>query len=292
MLRMQNRKDHRDGPSEAYLRDVYKTPVLSAEEERDVVRRAKQGDGAARDHLVRANLRLVSYLARRFAGRGLPLEDLIAEGSLGLLWAAAAFDPARGCRFSTYAYWWIKHAIRRALRYTVRTIHIPVRIAERLNRWRQTAAQLTGELGRAPAPEDVAQRLNVPPRDIPVLQRALHLDNCRPRGDSSHRLPSLAESLPDRHTEVPQSGLSVDDERGQVLGLLDQLRPRHATVLRLRFGLSGDEPKSLRAVGEQMGITRERVRQIERSALARLRRWLEPRLALRCPAPAAGRDPQ
>jgi RNA polymerase primary sigma factor len=268
---MENRQDRRDWPSEAYLRDIRTTPLLSAEEERDVARRAQQGDGAARDHLVRANLRLVTYIARRFAGCGLPLEDIIAEGNLGLLWAAAAFDPARGCRYSTCAGWWIKHAIRRALQYTVRTIHIPVHIAARLNSWRQTAAQLAGELGRAPAPQDVAERLNVPATDVPVLQRALHLDNHRPRGDASYRLSSLADSLPDRHTEVSHNGRSVDEERGEVLSLLDRLRPRHAAVLRLRFGLSGDEPKTLRAVGEQLGMTPERVRQIERSALARLR---------------------
>jgi RNA polymerase primary sigma factor len=276
MLLTQNHTNRRDWPSEAYLRDVRKTPVLSAEEERDVVRRAQQGDGTARDHLVRANLRLVTHIAWHYAGRGLALEDVVAEGNLGLLWAAAVFDPSRGCRFSTYAYWWIKHAIRRALRYTARTIHIPVNVAERLKRWRQTSAQLASELGRAPTPEDVAQRLNVPAKDVPLLLRALRLDNHRPRGDSSHHLCSLAESLPDRPTRLSQNRRCVDEDHGPVLRLLDRLRPRHAAVLRLRFGLSGEEPKTLHAIGEQLGITRERVRQIERSALASLRSWLEP----------------
>jgi RNA polymerase primary sigma factor len=272
---MQNRKDRWDRPSEAYLREIRKIPVLSAEEERDIVRRAKQGDAAARDHLVRANLRLVTYIAWRFTGRGLPVEDLIGEGNLGLLRAASDFDPARGFRFSTYAVCWIKQAIRRALRYTTRTIHIPVHIVERLNSWRQTSAQLAGELGRAPAPEDVAERMNLPGKHVPALQEALRLDSHRPHGHFSHRLSSIADSVPDRRTEVPHNGLSVAEVQGQVQGLLDQLRPRHAAVLRLRFGLSGTEPKSLRAIGQEMGITHERVRQIERSALASLRSWLE-----------------
>jgi RNA polymerase primary sigma factor len=287
MSLMQPRKDHWDRASEAYLRDIRQTPVLSAEEERDIVSRAKQGDAAARDHLVRANLRLVTYVAWRFTGRGLPLEDLIGEGNLGLLRAASDFDPARGFRFSTYAVCWIKQAIRRALRYTARTIHLPVHIVERLNSWRQTSAQLAGELGRAPMPEDVAKRLNLPGEHVPALQEALRLDSHRPRGHSSHRLSSIADSVPDRRTEVPQHGLSFAEERGQVLSLLDQLRPRQAAVLRLRFGLSGDEPKSLRAVGQEMGITHERVRQIERSALASLRSWLEPGSGHPSPAPAA-----
>jgi RNA polymerase primary sigma factor len=260
-------------PFETYLRDINETPLLDADEERELAWRVDDGDAEARDHLVRANLRLVVSIARGFAGRGLPLEDLIAEGNMGLLRAVEGFDPSLGLRFSTYACYWIKQSIKRALINTGKTIRLPAYMVELLSKWRRAAAELQDELGRTPTQEEVASILGLPAKKLKIVQEAIRVYNAAAQEDVDGAGLSLGELAQDDAT--PDKRLTGAEEMSQVLGLLDRLEPREAAVLRLRFGLSGEEPKTLKDIGERLGLTRERVRQIERDALGKLRGCLE-----------------
>jgi len=260
-------------PFETYLRDINETPLLDADEERELAWRVDDGDAEARDHLVRANLRLVVSIARGFAGRGLPLEDLIAEGNMGLLRAVEGFDPSLGLRFSTYACYWIKQSIKRALINTGKTIRLPAYMVELLSKWRRAAAELQDELGRTPTQEEVASSLGLPAKKLKIVQEAIRVYNAAVQEDVDGAGLSLGELAQDDAT--PDKRLTGAEEMSQVLGLLDRLEPREAAVLRLRFGLSGEEPKTLKDIGERLGLTRERVRQIKRDALGKLRGCLE-----------------
>jgi RNA polymerase primary sigma factor len=255
-------------PLQTYLRDIDATPLLDAGQERDLACRVEEGDPEARDHLVRANLRLVVRVARAYAGRGLPLEDLIAEGNLGLLRAAEGFEPARGLRFSTYACYWIRQSIKRALTNTANTVRLPAYVVELLAKWRRARAGLAEELGRAPAEEEVAARLGLSPKGRRVVRKALRIAASAAGGPEGSGLDGLAG---DERARPPETRLSGEEEVGRVLGLVERLGGREATVLRLRFGLGGEGPLTLKAVGERLGLTRERVRQIEGEALAKLR---------------------
>jgi len=262
-------------PFEAYLRDIDSTPLLSAEQEQDLAWRIEDGDGAARDHMVRANLRLVVNLARAYAGKGLGLEDLIAEGNLGLLRAVEGFDPAMGVRFSTYAAFWIKQSIKRALANTGKTIRIPAYMVELLTKWWRASAVLQEELGRAPTQEEVAGHLGLSAKTVRIIRKALRIHNAAAQIEAEDAALPLGELT--RDTDVsPEAILSGAEELHQVLRLLERLGPRESTVLRLRFGLSGEDPKTLKEVGDHLGLTRERVRQIEVEGLRKLREQLEP----------------
>jgi RNA polymerase primary sigma factor len=254
---------------EAYLQEINETPLLRAEQERQLAQRIQVGDAAARDHLVRANLRLVVNIARRYQGRGMDLPDLIAEGNLGLLRAAEAFDPDRQTRFSTYASFWVKQSIRRALIHSGRTVRLPAYMAQLLVEWRRAAARLHEELGRSATEEEVAAELGLSPRKLRLVKKALRIHNAIPQseqGDSS----ALDALLADGRTEEPAAALERDEELQQVLRLVDGLADRERDVLRLRFGLGGEQPKTLQEVGQTLQLTRERVRQIERVALGKL----------------------
>jgi RNA polymerase primary sigma factor len=255
---------------ETYFRQINETPLLTADEERTLAYRIQAGDAAARDLMVRANLRLVVNIARSYHRGGLGLEDLIAEGNLGLLRAAEAFDPDMNTRFSTYASYWIRQSIKRGLVNTAKTIRLPNYVVELLADWRRATAALQDELGRPPTEEETAARIGLPRKKLRIVKKALRIHSATPQPDMTEGGPSIEELATESQAAAPESALFHADELRQVLGLLDQMDPREATVLRLRYGLGGKEPMTLKEVGERLGLTRERVRQIESEALAKL----------------------
>jgi RNA polymerase primary sigma factor len=262
-------------PLETYLREINETPLLSAEEEKELACRVGVGDSAARDRMVRANLRLVVNIARGYSGKGLGLEDLIAEGNLGLVRAVEAFDPSRDTRFSTYASYWIKQSIKRTLVNTAKSIRLPAYTVELLTKWRRATAQLQEELGRAPTTEEVANKLNLSRKKLAIVNKAIRIANAGPQTDQPEEGRSLEELLMDENGQTPDVRLAHGEELHQVLHCLDQLENREATVLRLRFGLNNEPPQTLSEIGARLGLTRERVRQIEREALGKLSERLQ-----------------
>jgi RNA polymerase primary sigma factor len=260
------------GSLESYIREINATPLLSADEEAELAWRVREDEDAeARDHLVRANLRLVVNIARQYVGRGLALDDLIAEGNLGLLRSVEAFDPSLRIRFSTYASYWIKQSMKRAVINTASTVRVPAHAVELMVKWRRAAVTLQEELGRAPSEEEVAGRLGLSVRKLNIVRKALRIYGAtRLQEEGSEGFPSLPAG-----GDGPDVRLGGAEEMLRVLRLLDQLTEREAAVLRLRFGLSGGEPMTLQAVGEKLGLTRERVRQLEVEALRSLRESLE-----------------
>ncbi len=266
-------KGRAQAPMETYLREINETPLLTPEEEVQLAQRIGEGDCEARDHLVRANLRLVVNIARTFPGKGLALQDLIAEGNLGLMRAAEAFDPSLNTRFSTYASYWIKQSMRRAVQNMAKVVRLPAYMNQLLVEWRRASAKLQNELDRVPTDEEVARSLNLSLKKVKIIKKAIRIFQGvqQPEQDESGSLNDMvAES-----TEAPDSPLMRADELHQVLGLLDQLERREAEVLRLRFGLTGEPPKTLTEIGQQLKLTRERVRQIEKEALHKLYERLE-----------------
>jgi RNA polymerase primary sigma factor len=260
-------------PLELYLQEINATPLLSAEQERDLAKRVRNGDRAARDHMVRANLRLVVSVAQQFANRGLGLADLIEEGNLGLLNAVSRFDPARNTRFSTYATFWIKQAIRQGLIKTGTTVRIPNYMVQLVGKWRQATAVLADRLGRAPTPEEIAQHLQLSKKRLEFVQQALRVNAATVSFDE---IAGLGLEDAARCQEPPP----VEEEPEQredvyrVRTMLDGMDPKHANVLRMRYGLDEDGPKTLREIGSRLGLSSERVRQIERAALDKLGRRL------------------
>jgi RNA polymerase primary sigma factor len=261
-------------PLETYLREINETALLTADEEKDLSRQISAGDGAARDRMVRANLRLVVNIARGYTSKGLPLQDLIEEGNLGLLRAVEGFDPDMNTRFSTYASYWIKQSIKRALVNSAKTIRIPAYMVELLSKWRRASAKLTEELNRTPTAEDIAQELGIPKKKLRIVKKAITLYNATPQVDSDESGMSLGDIIPDDRVRGPEDELVNSDNLIHVFRLLDEMDPREATILRMRFGLDDSEPRTLKEIGEALGLTRERVRQIESEALKRLNRSL------------------
>lgn len=259
-------------PLGAYLREIDHTPLLAADEERRLAQRVQEGDAEARDHLVRANLRLAVRIARGYAGRGVDLADLIAEGNLGLLRAAEGFDPGMGTRFSTYASYWVEQAVQRAVIRASRPVRVPAYAAQLLRRWRRAEARLQEELGRPPTLEEVAAALGLRPRQFQIACQALRA-HAGP-AQSEEGGPGLNEVLPDRRGGEPGTVLGEAEELDRVIEMVGRLDARAAKVLRLRFGLEGGKPLTLAEVGTRLELTRERVRQIELAALARLREEL------------------
>ncbi len=259
-----------------YLKEIGRIPLLTREEEQALGRRIRAGDEQAKARLVEANLRLVVQVARRYLNRGLPLPDLIEEGNLGLLRAAEKFEPDRGTRFSTYAVWWIRQAIVRALANQARIIRLPVHVELLLGRYAREQKRLEQELAREPTPAELAQALGMSVEEVEELEeirrRPLPLDS--PAGEGKGRLGDL---VPDPSPDPSQALGELFRARADLVSVLDDLAENERTVLRRRFGLEGDEPETLAAIGRRLGLTRERVRQIEAGGLRKLRALLAAR---------------
>ncbi|MEZ6045482.1 MAG: RNA polymerase sigma factor RpoD/SigA [Planctomycetaceae bacterium] len=262
-------------PLETYLREINETALLTANEEKELSYAIGNGDMAARDRMVRANLRLVVNIARAYTNKGLPLQDLIEEGNLGLLRAVEGFDPGMNTRFSTYASYWIKQSIKRAIINSAKTIRIPAYMVELLTKWRRATAKLQDELNRTPTMEEVAKDLQLNKKKLRIVKKAIQLYNATPQTDGNQENGrTLGDIIPDERLKGPEDDLINSDNLEHVYRLLEEMDPRESSILRMRFGLDGTEPSTLKEIGENLGLTRERVRQIENEALKRLARKL------------------
>ena len=260
-----------DDPVKAYLKEIGQVPLLSAEEEQTLARAARAGDADARRRLSEANLRLVVSVAKRYAGRGLPFLDLIQEGNLGLMKAAEKFEPDRGFKFSTYATWWIRQSITRAIADQGRTIRIPVHLVESINRVRKTAGELLRRNGREPTAEEIAVRLEMEPDRVRELlqlaQEPVSLEAPVGEEEDAH----LEDFIQDDEAGVPVDEAGRQLLRQELMKVLGSLTPREERVLTLRFGLEDGQARTLEELGKEFNVTRERIRQIEAKALRKLR---------------------
>ncbi|HHY83046.1 MAG TPA: RNA polymerase sigma factor RpoD [Clostridiales bacterium] len=260
-----------DDPVRMYLKEIGKVPLLSAEEEVELARRMAQGDEMAKRKLVEANLRLVVSIAKRYVGRGMLFLDLIQEGNLGLIKAVEKFDYEKGFKFSTYATWWIRQAITRAIADQARTIRIPVHMVETINKLIRVSRQLLQEYGREPLPEEIAREMDIPEdkvREImKIAQEPVSLETPIGEEEDSH----LGDFIPDDEAPAPAEAAAFTLLKEQLMGVLDTLTSREEKVLRLRFGLDDGRARTLEEVGKEFNVTRERIRQIEAKALRKLR---------------------
>jgi RNA polymerase primary sigma factor len=257
-------------PLPGYLNDISKTERLTAEEEKELARRIQQGDRSARDQMVRANLRLVVRIARSFPSRRLSLDDLIAEGNLGLLRAVEGYDPAMNTRFSTYAAYWIYQSIQRALITASKTIRIPPYAYQLVRDWRRVRASMEEELGRPPTDEEVCAALEFSERKLEIVRKASRVLGSAEGAGQGEDDQSLEETLVNHKTPRVENHAALQEDRCHILRLLERLDEREAAVIRQRFGLGGEQPQTLAQVAQRMDLTRERVRQIEKLALQKL----------------------
>ena len=265
--------DERSG-LRAYMREVVKTPLLRPEEELKLANRIRKGDEAARQHMISANLRLVVKIANDYNNFGLPILDLISEGNIGLIKAVERFDPSKGGKLSTYAAWWIKQSIKRALANQGKTIRLPVHLVDRIAEMRRITTQLTNELDREPSDEEIAYTMGLPVNKVAHLKsvstRPASLD--APVGEDGDT--SFGDLVGDEEQATPVEDLQDKSQKNDVHAILNELEPREAEIIRLRFGIDGNPPLTLEEVGEKFNVTRERVRQIQNIAIHKMRRLI------------------
>ena len=257
-----------------YLREIGKIPLLTAEEETDLAKRIVEGDKKAKDKMVEANMRLVVSIAKRYGGRGLDFLDLIQEGNTGLLRAVEKFDPDKGFKFSTYATWWIRQAITRAIADQARTIRIPVHMVETINKVLRTTRKLTQELNREPSVEEIAKEMDMEPEKIEYVMRIKQdiasLDASVGR-DGDDEETSLGDFIEDEERVTPEDAAATQLLKEQMAKILSTLSEREQKIIKMRFGVGGGRPHTLEEVGAEFSVTRERIRQIEAKALSKLR---------------------
>jgi len=269
--RIERREANTASPLQIYLRDINDTPLLSAQEERDLAERVAIGDPLAREHMVKANLRLVVNIARGYLGKGLNLEDLIEEGNLGLMRAVEGFDGMMDTRFSTYASYWIKQSIRRAVMNNGKPIRLPAYMVSLLSKWRRASAVLAERLGRAPTHDEVGKALRLSTKKMGIVAKAIRVNNLTSHSENLEEdSPGLGDVLTDDRNKGAESQLIEADDLDRIFEHLGLLEDREATVIRMRFGLDSYNPMTLREVGENLGLTRERVRQLESQAIQKL----------------------
>ncbi len=260
-----------DDPVRMYLKEIGKVALLSAEEEVDLAKKMEAGDEISKRKLTEANLRLVVSIAKRYVGRGMLFLDLIQEGNMGLIKAVEKFDYRKGYKFSTYATWWIRQAITRAIADQARTIRIPVHMVETINKLIRVSRQLLQELGREPLPEEIAKEMNLDEEKvreiIKIAQEPVSLETPIGEEEDSH----LGDFIPDDDAQAPSDAATFTLLKEQLVEVLDTLTPREQKVLRLRFGLDDGRARTLEEVGKEFDVTRERIRQIEAKALRKLR---------------------
>ena len=260
-----------DDPVRMYLREIGKIPLLSYDKELELAKRILEGDEEAKQELAEANLRLVVSIAKKYVGRGMLFLDLIQEGNMGLIKAVEKFDYTKGFKFSTYATWWIRQAITRAIADQARTIRIPVHMVETINRLIRTSRHLLQQLGREPTPEEIAKEMNMSVEKVMEIQKIaqdpVSLETPIGEEDDSH----LGDFIQDEDSPAPQDAASYTLLREQLEEVMKTLTPREAKVLRLRFGLDDGKARTLEEVGKEFDVTRERIRQIEAKALRKLR---------------------
>lgn len=261
-------------PFDAYLCEIDETPLLTVQEERLLAERVLEGDLVARDHLIRSNLRLVVSIARKYTGKGLAVEDLVAEGNMGLLRAVEGFEPTAGTRFATYATYWIRQSIRRALSRDANTLRLPSYMWTLLAKWHQAAAALHRQFGRQADDEEVARELRLSKRQTRAVQKAIAVLASGRANGKTEEDDNLINRVPSPRTTCPLEQLNGVEELQGALHGLSRLSEREVLILRLRFGLDGEPPITLKEAGERLGCTKERIRQIEREALSKLRKTL------------------
>jgi len=271
---------------ETYLREINRYPLLTREEEVELGTRVQAGDPEAREQMIRANLRLVVALAKRYRNRGLSLMDLVEEGNIGLVKAVERFDPEAGVKFSTYGAWWIKQAVRRALVNTSRMVRLPSYMVELISKFKARGLEMQESMGHAPSTQEIALDMGLAAESLVLLKRALRAANSPGGAFSLDAMLEDRDTLPDYRQEAPDQAILDAHELEQLQNLLDTIDPREAEILKLRYGLNEDGPLTLREIGERFGVSRERVRQIERRALKKLNDHFTGKTSVK------GRDPR
>jgi len=263
-----------DSSTRLYMREITKTPLLTAEEEVALADRILKGDETAREHMIKANLRLVVKIARDYSSYGVPLADLVSEGNIGLMKAVEKFDPEKGGKLSTYAAWWIKQSIKRALSNQGKTIRLPVHLVDKLARIRRITAILAEELGREPTDDELVEELGIPRQKLAMLKQASQRPTSLDAPVNDDVGMTYAEMISDDAAESPLESLANKNYHGELEDLLKLLNERESSIIDQRFGLNGKKPLTLEEIGRNFGVSRERIRQLQNSAIAKMKRAL------------------